>query len=111
MVEHFDSIHPEEYGSKYAGKKKPRVDFFLSFENIAIEVKCVRDKSHAKKIHEEIILDIAYYSKRKDFQHLYFFIYDPNSYLLDRTDFITDLEQEIPQNYSSMKIIIKPPLE
>ncbi|MCF2141628.1 MAG: hypothetical protein K9W44_16365 [Candidatus Lokiarchaeota archaeon] len=110
LYEHFDSIQVEEYGHMYAGKR-PRVDFFLRYDEIAIEVKCVRDSNHANRIlREEIILDIAYYSKRKEFKHLYFFIYDPKSLLLNRTDFIKDLEENVPENYSSIKIVIKPDL-
>jgi hypothetical protein len=110
LSEHFDSIQAEEYGDMYAGKR-PRVDFFLKYDEIAIEVKCVRDSTHANRIlREEIILDKAYYSNRADFKHLHFFIYDPRSLLLDREDIIRDLERNVPANYSTMKIIIKPDL-
>lgn len=34
-----------------------RIDFFLRLENIGIEVKKVRDQSHAEKLSGEIIND------------------------------------------------------
>jgi len=107
LWEHFDSIHPEEYGPSYAGIR-PRIDFFLQYEALAIEVKCIRDRIHAKKIHKEIIQDKEYYSKKPNIKILYFFIYDPNSFLLNREDFIKDLLENIPKNFEEIKIIIKP---
>ena len=107
LILHFESIQPEEYGKMF-NRTRSRVDFFLRFDNIAIEVKYVRNKNHSKTIHKEIVQDKEYYSNRSDFRHLYFFIYDPNSFLLNRVDFTKDLERNVPQNYSSMKILINP---
>ena len=76
--------------------KDSRIDFFLRLENIGIEVKKVRDKSHAKTLSEEIIEDKAKYSNNKEITELYFFIYDPNTFLLNREEFILDLEKDIP---------------
>lgn len=103
----FDSIQKEEYGPQFAGKR-PRVDFFLRFESIAIEVKRIRDKNHAKSVHQEIIIDKEYYSKNKQITDLYFFIYDPNSFITERIDFIDHLTENIPKQFSTFKIIIKP---
>ncbi len=103
----FDSIQKEEYGPQYAGKR-PRLDFFLKSEGIAIEVKFVKDISSIAKIREGIILDKEYYSKKEDLKDLFFFIYDPKSAIIDRTLFIKDLEANQPKSLRSLKIIIKP---
>ena len=103
----FDSIQKEEYGSQFAGKR-PRVDFFLRFENVAIEVKKIRNKNHAKTVREEIIIDKEYYGNNIRISDLYFFIYDPDSLIINRVDFIEDLTKNIPKQFNTFKIIIKP---
>ncbi|MBA7542723.1 hypothetical protein ES705_35047 [subsurface metagenome] len=105
----FDIIKKEEYSPSFAGMDS-RIDFFLRLENIGIEVKKVRDKTHAKKLDEGIIEDKAKYSNNKEITELYFFIYDPNSFLLKREEFIIDLEKDKPEQFEKVKIIIKPEL-
>ena len=105
----FDSVQAEEYGPRFAGKR-PRIDFFLRLESIGIEVKKVRDEDHAKKLNEEIIIDKEYYSNNPNITQLYFFIYDPNAFLLDREDFIEDLERTKSVQFQYLKIVIKPDL-
>lgn len=41
---------------------------------------------------------------------LYFFIYDPNALLLEREDFIEDLEKNKSEQFQYLKIVIKPDL-
>jgi len=103
----FDSVQAEEYGPRFASKR-PRIDFYLKLENNGIEVKKVRDKDHAKTLNEEIIIDKEYYSKNPNITQLYFFIYDPDSLLLDREDFIEDLEKNKSEQFDLLKVIIKP---
>ncbi|GAG35296.1 unnamed protein product, partial [marine sediment metagenome] len=105
----FDIVKKEEYNPTFAGKNS-RIDFFLRLENIGIEVKKVRDNTHAEKLNGEIIDDKAKYSNNKEIKELYFFIYDPNSYLLKREELITDLEKDKPKQFDKVKIIIKPEL-
>ncbi len=103
----FDSVQAEEYGPRFAGKRS-RIDFFLRLESIGIEVKKVRDENHAKKLNVEIILDKEYYSNNPNITQLYFFIYDPHALLLDREDFIEDLERTKSEQFQYLKIVIKP---
>lgn len=105
----FDIVKKEGYNPSFAGKDS-RIDFFLRLENIGIEVKKVRDKTHAKKLDEEIIEDKAKYSNNNEITELYFFIYDPKSFLLKREEFIIDLEKDKPEQFEKVKIIIKPEL-
>jgi hypothetical protein len=105
----FESIQDEEYSPSFAGKRS-RIDFFLRIENIGIEVKKVRDKSHSKSINEEIIIDKECYSKLPGIENLYFFIYDPEFYLTNRKDLVEDLEKTKPNGYKNLRIIVKPEL-
>jgi len=105
----FDSVQAEEYGPRFAGKR-PRIDFFLRLESTGIEVKRVRDEDHANKLNEEIIIDKEYYSNNPNITQLYFFIYDPNALLLQRIDFIEDLEKNKSEQFQFLKIVIKPDL-
>jgi len=109
MSVEFDSIQAEEYGPNFAGKR-PRIDFFLRLESIGIEVKKVRNEDHTKKLNEEIIIDKEYYSNNPKITHLYFFIYDPKTLLLNREDFIEDLEKNKSKQFQFLKIVIKPEL-
>lgn len=103
----FESIKDEEYGPSFAGKR-PRIDFYLRIENTGIEVKKVRNQTHAKTINEEIIIDKENYSKIPGMENLYFFIYDPETLLTNRKDFVEDLEKTKPKGYRNLRIIIKP---
>ena len=103
----FDSVQKEEYGSQYAGKRS-RIDFYLRFEKIGVEVKKIRDKNHAKDVIEEIILDKEYYSNHTNINELYFFLYDPEFLITERIDFVKDLEKNIPKQFKILKVIIKP---
>jgi len=105
----FNILKKEEYNPAFAGKKSI-IDFFLRLENIGIEVKKVRDKTHAGKLSGEIIDDKAKYSNNKEIKELYFFIYDPDSYILNREEFIRDLEKDKPKQFNKVKIIVKPGL-
>ena len=102
-----DSVHAEEYGPRFA-KKRPRIDFFLRLESIGLEVKKVRDNDHAKNLNKEIIIDKEYYSNNPNITQLYFFIYDPESFLLDREDFVEDLEKNKFEQFELLKVVIKP---
>jgi len=104
----FDSVQQETYIPKFAGKNS-QVDFFLRYENTAIEVKKIRGKNHIKKIREEIINDKEEYTKDQRISNLFFFIYDPDSLIIDRDDFIKDLTEN-KLTFNEIKIIIKPDL-
>ena len=77
---HFDDVRPEEPTPSLAGKSA-RMDFLLKQEKIVVEAKMPRDKAHAKKNGEELILDIAHYEKHADCKTLVCLVYDPNSFI------------------------------
>ncbi|HAI2361552.1 TPA: transposase, partial [Escherichia coli] len=48
-------IRPEEFTPSYAGSST-RMDFLLPAHKLVLETKIVRDRSHAKKIGDELII-------------------------------------------------------
>ncbi len=73
---YFDDIRTEEWTPSYAGGSS-RMDFILKNENIVIEVKKTRTSLNEKQVGEQLILDIAKYSRHSDCKTLICFVYDP----------------------------------
>jgi len=86
-------IRPEEYTPSYAGTSK-RVDFLLKDHSMFIEVKYVRDKGHARKMGDEITIDIHHYQSHPKCRYLVAVIYDPNRHILNPDGFISDLSKK-----------------
>lgn len=84
-------IRPEEFTPSYAGSNT-RMDFLLPTHQLVIETKRVRDKYHAKKIGDELIIDIAHYQRHPAAAHLWCVIYDPELYISNPSGVISDLE-------------------
>lgn len=84
-------IRPEEFTPSYAGSST-RMDFLLPVHKLVLETKIVRDRSHAKKIGEELIIDIEHYRRHGDCKNLWCVIYDPNQYITNSQGLKTDLE-------------------
>lgn len=73
---HFPTIKIEEVVPGSDSGKFLKIDFILSDIEVAIECKCIRNKSHASKITKEINDDIQTYHKHGHCSRLIFFIYD-----------------------------------
>lgn len=84
-------IRAEEYTPSYAGSSA-RVDFLLAKHEIVVELKHVRDRRHAKKVGEELIVDIAHYASHPTCQSLWAVVYDPQGLLQNPDGLIEDLE-------------------
>lgn len=87
---YFDDIRKEEWTPSYAGKST-RIDFLLKQEQIAIETKMTRKGLNAKKLGDELIVDIAHYQKHPECKTLYCFIYDPEERISNPRGFERDL--------------------
>ena len=100
-------IRPEEYSPSYAGTSK-RVDFLLKEHDTFVEVKYVRDKGHAKKIGDEITIDIHHYQAHPHCKYLYAIIYDPNKHMMNPKGFEMDLSKEYISgtNHLAVKVYI-----
>jgi|GEM_PF-1120802 len=86
----FDDVRPEEWTPSYAGKSA-RVDFLLKPEDIVIEVKKTRAGLGAKEVGDQLILDIARYSKMKSCKTLICMVYDPENRIINPGGLESDL--------------------
>ncbi len=84
-------IRPEEFTPSYAGSST-RMDFLLPTHSLVIELKFVRDRSHAKRIGDELIIDIEHYRKHPKCNGLWCVVYDPQHLLTNAEGLRTDLE-------------------
>lgn len=84
-------IRPEEFTPSYAGSST-RMDFLLPAHSLVIELKFVRDRTHAKRIGDELIVDIEHYRRHPDCNILWCVIYDPEHLLTNAEGLRADLE-------------------
>ena len=105
----FADMEHEEYTRKDAGSDK-RVDFVFRSMQAVLEVKCVRDKKHAKAVFDELRVDIESYYAHDDCRHLIFFIYDPRLEVTDARKKMLDLSgwRMIKGKGVEVKVVIRP---
>lgn len=84
-------IRSEEYTPSYAGSST-RMDFLLPEHRIVIEIKFVRDKTHAKSIGDELIIDGEHYRCHPQCDNLWCVVFDPQTLLPNPEGLKTDLE-------------------
>ena len=84
-------IRPEEFTPSYAGSST-RMDFLLPAHGLVIELKFVRDRTHAKRIGDELIIDIEHYRVHPQCKILWCVVYDPEHLLTNAEGLRTDLE-------------------
>ncbi len=78
---------------------------FLSKElNTVVEAKFIRDKTHGRKISEELHDDIETYRKHPNCSELVFFIYDPNSLIPDSVALRRQIQGE--RNYDGKRVTV-----
>jgi hypothetical protein len=84
-------IRPEEFTPSYAGSST-RMDFLLAKHRVVLELKFVRSREHAKKIGDELIVDISHYQAHPDCACLWCVIFDQDHLLLNAEGLKTDLQ-------------------
>lgn len=84
-------IRPEEFTPSYAGSST-RMDFLLPAHGLVIELKFVRDRTHAKRIGDELIIDIEHYRVHPQCKTLWCVVYDPDNLLTNAEGLRTDLQ-------------------
>lgn len=84
-------IRPEEFTPSYAGAST-RMDFLLPAHELVIETKIVRDRSHAKRIGDELIIDIEHYRKHPSCKTLWCVVYDPDQLITNSQGMKDDLD-------------------
>ena len=84
-------IRPEEFTPSYAGSST-RMDFLLPAHKLVLETKRIRDRPHAAKIGDELIIDIEHYRRHPDCDRLWCIVYDASQFIQNPSGLITDLE-------------------
>jgi hypothetical protein len=82
-------IRPEEFTPSYAGSST-RMDFLLPAHRIVLELKFVRDRTHAKKIGDELIIDN--YRKHPSCDALWCVVFDSQHLITNAEGLKSDLE-------------------
>lgn len=84
-------IRPEEFTPSYAGSST-RMDFLLPAHRLVLETKRIRDKPHAARVGDELIIDIEHYRRHPDCDRLWCVVFDPLQLIQNPTGLVTDLE-------------------
>lgn len=87
----FEDLKREEWTPKHAGSAK-RMDLVIPSEGIVVEVKIVRNKSHAKSFCDELKIDIESYHSYQNCKTLFAFVFDPKSLVVDPEQISADLD-------------------
>ncbi len=102
---HFDDIRPEEWTPSYASGSA-RMDFLLKREQVVIETKKTRIGLDARKIGDDLLLDIARYKVHPDCKTLICFVYDPENLIANPVGLENDLARQ--DGELTVKVIIAP---
>lgn len=89
----FDDIRKEEFSPSNSGSNS-RIDFVLKKEKIILEVKISSDRLGAKKLGEELLVDIGRYKEYPDCSDLVIFIYDKEDHIRNKKGLISDLQKQ-----------------
>ena len=102
-------IRPEGCTPSYAGSAT-RMDFLLPDHKLVIEIKRVRDKTHASKVGDELIVDIEHYRRHQCCDRLWCAVYDPDLLIKNPTGMISDLEgsRSTPDGLVSVHVLVIP---
>lgn len=73
---HFDDVRPEEHTPSFGGNAS-RVDFYLPAERILVEAKMTRSGLGQKEVTDQLINDVARYSKVDGIDTLVCLVFDP----------------------------------
>ncbi|TAK31057.1 MAG: hypothetical protein EPO21_18295 [Chloroflexota bacterium] len=79
---HIPDVSDEEWTAKDGGQAK-RIDFVSARARLCLEAKMPRDREHAKKIADELKIDIESYYVHSACKTLVVFIFDPEGYMAD----------------------------
>ena len=91
---HFDDVRAEDWTPQNSGSNN-RIDFLINDNQTAIEVKYAKDSHKDKQIGDELIIDIAKYSKHPNCNSLYCFVYDPDYCIGNPKGLENDLNNKI----------------
>jgi hypothetical protein len=96
-------IRPEEFTPSYAGSST-RMDFLLPKYLLVLETKRIRDRAHANKVGDELIIDIEHYRRHPKCDRLWCVIYDPLHVIPNPAGLIADLEGQRTTSDGSVQV-------
>ena len=102
---HFTDVRKEEVTPSNAGSSA-RMDFLLKSEQIVIETKMTRASLKAKKVGEELMVDIGRYKVHPDCKYLLCFVYDPEKFIDNPPGLENDLSGQ--RDKLTVKVLIVP---
>lgn len=97
-------IRPEEFTPSYAGSST-RMDFLLPAHRLVVETKIVRDRAHAKRLGDELIVDIEHYRRHPSCRGLWCVVYDPDN-LITNAQGLKDLEGSRSSNDGEVTVSV-----
>jgi CheY-like chemotaxis protein len=101
----YPDIVPEEHTAKRAGSEK-RIDFVVKGLETVIEVKMIRSKEHARRLADELDVDIRNYHTHPACKRLICFVYDPKRLISDPRRVEKDLSGETTQKGKTINVTI-----
>ncbi|MBB3014029.1 hypothetical protein [Cupriavidus alkaliphilus] len=90
---YFDDVRTEEWVPSYAGSAS-RTDFLLPQIDTVVETKKMRSGLNARRLGEELIIDIAKYKKHPNCRRLVCFVYDPEGRISNPAGIENDLNKD-----------------
>ena len=77
---------------------------------LVIEIKRVRDKTHASKVSDELIIDIEHYRRHQCCDRLWCAVYDPDLLIKNPAGMISDLagNRSTPDGSVSVHMLVIP---
>ena len=103
---HFDDVRAEDWTPQNSGSNN-RIDFLINDNQTAIEVKYAKDSHKDKQIGDELIIDIAKYSKHPNCKSLYCFVYDPDYCIGNPKGLENDLNNKSTDEFK-VKVFVRP---
>ena len=101
----FDDVRPEDYVPSYAGANS-RVDFLLPAVKLALELKHTRGGMDAKRLGEELIVDVERYGNKADIRHLVCVVFDYDGLLANPRGLEADFSRELKQEGIGVTVVI-----
>jgi hypothetical protein len=98
---HFDDVRPEEWTPSYAGSSS-RTDFLLARERVIIEAKMTRHNLKQREAANQLIIDVARYSKMPQVDNLVCLVYDPERLCTNPTA----LEDDIADSDGRLRVTV-----
>jgi hypothetical protein len=89
----YRDVRPEEYGPSRAGAR-PRIDFLLKEEQVAVETKMTRKGLGPGKLGDELAADILRYQTHKYANAYFALVYDPDVRIVNSHGFERDFPRD-----------------